>query len=173
LDLLLTLMIKSFSHLSLLVAKRLPQSLLVGMVSTLSLLMGVAPSQDVALPTLVIGSPAYAQDLISNDDVQNYARSVLAIEPLRLDAYNAIKRITGSENVPAIACHQPRSLNNLSRNIRQIAIDYCAQSIQIVERNSLTISRFNVITTALQNDPDLAARIQEAMMQIQRTSTRP
>lgn len=161
-------MTQSFNHLPAFVFKRLPQSLLIGILSTLGCLASVVPSQHSALPDLVIGSPAYAQDAVSNAEVQNYARSVMAIEPLRQEAYNAIKQITGSDNVPPIACHQPRSLNNLNRNIRQIAVDYCRRSISIVESNSLTISRFNVVTTALQNDPDLAARIQEAMVQIQR-----
>lgn len=118
------------------------------------------------MPTVAIGNAAFAQEAISTADVQNYARSVLRIEPIRQSAYDEIKRITGAD-VPSIACHRPNSLDNLSRNIREIAVNYCNQSIQIVESNSLTIGRFNAITAALQSDPDLAARIQQALIRLQ------
>ncbi|NJL39234.1 MAG: DUF4168 domain-containing protein [Leptolyngbyaceae cyanobacterium RM2_2_4] len=152
---------------------RLVRPLVIGLLSTVSLISGLVPSLQVnslnRTATVVVSNSAYAQaNAVSNQEVQNYARSVLAIEPIRQAAYNQIKEITGDRDVPAIACHQPASLNNLSRNIREIAVNYCNQSIAIVEQNDLTIGRFNVITTTQQSDPDLQRRIQEELIRLQR-----
>lgn len=104
---------------------------------------------------------------ISDSEITSYARSVVAIEPLRQSAFEQIKQITGSANVPAIACHRPSSLNDLPDNIRSIAVNYCNQAISIVESNNLTITRFNEITVAHQSDPALSDRIQQAILQLQ------
>jgi Domain of unknown function (DUF4168) len=166
-------MMNSFGYPSALHLKRVfSKSLLASVVVSAGLLAGLAPDQHSPLPRLVVGSAAYAQDTVTNEEVQNYARSVLAIEPIRQAAYDQIKQITGAD-VPAIACHQPSSLNNLSSNIREIAVNYCNQSIQIVESNSLTISRFNTITTTLQANPDLASRIQAALIRLQQQPATP
>jgi len=171
LDLLPVSMNISLAHLPSTHFKRvLPHSLLVGVISALGILTGFVPSLS-APASMMFSNAAYAQAAVTPEEVQNYARSVLAIEPIRLQAYNEIKRLTGSGDVPAIACYQPNSLNNLNRDIRSIAVEYCHQSIQIVERNQLTIGRFNTITTTLQSDPDLASRIQDAMVQLQRASS--
>lgn len=116
-----------------------------------------------------LGQAAMAQS-ISADEEQRYARSLLAIEPIRLAAYDEIKRILNNRDVPSIQCHRPNSLNRLDQSIRQIAINYCNQAIDIVEENGLTIGRFNAITTNLQNDPDLAARIRDLIILIQQGS---
>lgn len=152
---------------------RLVRSLIVSVISALGLISGLVPSLQISpldrTASVVISNSAYAQaNAITSEEVQNYARSVLAIEPVRQEAYNQIKQITGDRDVPAIACHQPNSLNNLNRDIREIAVDYCNQSIAIVEQNDLTIGRFNVITTSQQSDPDLQQRIQEELIRLQR-----
>ena len=152
---------------------RLVRPLIVSIISALGLISGLVPSLQISpldrTASVVISNSAYAQaNAITSDEVQNYARSVLAIEPVRQEAYNQIKQITGDRDVPAIACHQPNSLNNLNRDIREIAVDYCNQSIAIVEQNDLTIGRFNVITTSQQSDPDLQQRIQEELIRLQR-----
>lgn len=147
----------------------LRQALVVTLISTVGLLLGV--SHQTGVPSLTFGSAAYAQD-VSDQEVRSYARSVLAIEPIRLAAYNKIKQITGSQEVPVVACHRPSSLSNLPENIRDIAIDYCNQAIAIVERNDLTITRFNQITVAHQSNQDLSGRIQQAINQLQNSGQR-
>jgi hypothetical protein len=148
--------------------------LVISILSTVSLVFGLVPGfQTNSLDrtaAVAISNSAYAQaNSITNQEVQDYARSVLAIEPIRQETYNQIKQIIGDRDVPAIACHQPNSLNNLNRNIRAIAVDYCDRSIEIVEQNNLTIGRFNVITTSQQSDPDLQQRIQEELIRLQRS----
>ncbi|MCU0567803.1 MAG: DUF4168 domain-containing protein [Oculatellaceae cyanobacterium Prado106] len=145
----------------------LSRSLLVGVGAAASVLLGVVPSfhssSVISFDSISFSNAAYAQS-ISDQDVLNYARSVLAIEPLRQAAYDDIKSISGS--VPRIECHRPSSLNDLPGNIRQIAVNYCNQAIAIVERNDLTITQFNSIRVAQDADSGLLTRIQRAIMQL-------
>lgn len=141
------------------------QALVASFLSTVGVLLGIIPGLQ-PVSGLTLSSVAYAQT-VSDQEVQSYARSVLAIEPIRLSAYNKIKQMTGSDEVPVVACHRPSSLSNLPENIRDIAIDYCNQAIAIVEGNNLTITRFNQITVAHQSDRGLSDRIQQAINQIQ------
>lgn len=151
------------------------RSLVVGFLAAIGLLSGAVPRLGVQSPAAMFSNAAYAQTTttaVSNEEVRNYARALLSIEPIRLTAYEEIKRISGSERVPAIACHRPESLGNLNRNIREIAVNYCTQAISIVESNNLSIGRFNIITSLLQNDRALASRIQEELVRLQQASAR-
>jgi negative regulator of sigma E activity len=151
------------------VKRWLSRSVMVGVGAVVSLGLGLVPSIQPNVPaagqplTVSFGSAAYAQS-ISDQEVANYARSVLAIEPLRQSAYDQIKGISGS--VPRIECHRPSSLNDLPDNVRQIAVNYCNQAISIVESNSLTISRFNAIRVAQDSDSSLLNRIQQSIMEL-------
>lgn len=153
------------------IPKLLLQTLAAVTLSTVGLFLGAVPALNfdqangLAL-NFTFKSSAYAQT-VSDQEIQSYARSVLAIEPVRLTAYNKIKQLTGSDEVPVVACHRPSSLSNLPETIRDVAVEYCNQAIAIVESNSLTITRFNQITVAHQSDRDLSGRIQQAINQIQ------
>ncbi|MBE9181349.1 DUF4168 domain-containing protein [Oculatella sp. LEGE 06141] len=153
----------------------LPRSFTIGILSVAGLLFGGVPTLQPQASTLVFSDTASAQTVaITTEEVRNYARSVLAIEPIRQTAYDEIKRISGSNQVPAIACHRPDSLTSLGRDIRRIAVQYCNQAIGIVEGNALTITRFNTITTNLQSSPELATQIQDELIRLQQgTSTNP
>lgn len=140
------------------------QCLAAGTLSALGILAGAVPS--LGLDGVKFERAAYAQ-AVSDQEIQSYARSVLAIEPVRVAAYNQIKQMSGSSDVPVVACHRPSSLSNLPDSIRDIAVEYCNQAISIVESNNLTITRFNQITVAHQSDPSLSDRIQQAINQIQ------
>ncbi|NJN86527.1 MAG: DUF4168 domain-containing protein [Leptolyngbyaceae cyanobacterium SL_7_1] len=140
------------------------QGLIASAIAALALFAGVVPTLSPQSPIL-FGSAASAQ-AVSDEEVQRYARSLLAIEPIRQSAHAEIRRIMRVEEVPPIACHRPT--NRLPRNIRQIAQNYCDQALEIVDRNDLTITRFNTITVNLQNDPNLAARVQAVIRQLQR-----
>lgn len=109
---------------------------------------------------------------VSAADLQNYARSLLEIEPIRQSAYSEIKRILGTDQVPRIDCHRPGSLNSLSANIRQIAIDYCEDARRIAQENDLSPEQFNAITRALQSNPSLVPRIEQEMIRLQQGSSR-
>lgn len=150
------------------------KSLLVGVVSGAVFFSGLTPTVQRhsfdGSATLVFSNAAYAQQAITAEEIVSYVRSLIAIEPIRQVAYEEIKRILGTGEVPAIACHRRNSLNSLDRRIRQIAVRYCNRSIQIVESNHLSINRFNTITVARQTDPNLADRIRQALIRAQQDS---
>ncbi|WP_250121984.1 DUF4168 domain-containing protein [Chroococcidiopsis sp. CCMEE 29] len=146
--------------------RMLSRSLVVGAIATASWLSGLAPDLSGHSRVLDFNSAAYAQQ-VSEPEVTNYARAVLGIEPVRQEAYDEIKKILGSDNVPSINCYE--SLDALPNNARKIADNYCKRSKAIVERNGLSRDRFNEITTNLQNDPNLKTRVQDALIRIQNT----
>lgn len=145
--------------------------LLSGLVAAVGVLGGLVPTLSPNAPMLDFSRAAYAQS-ISQNEMRNYARSVLAIEPIRQSAFQEIRRILRTDNVPSIVCHQQSSLQNLPSNVRQIATSYCSRAIEIVERNDLTINRFNTITLNLQSNPSLEERIRQEMIRIQNAQER-
>lgn len=149
--------------------RMLLRSLVVGAFATVGLLSGLAPDLSGRFPLLVVSSAAYAQG-VSNIEVTNYAQSVLKMEPVRQTAFDEIKKMIGSEDIPPIVCHKSESLDALPDNARQIAVNYCKQSQEIVESNGLSIARFNAITVDMQNDPNLKTRIQNELLRIQNAS---
>jgi hypothetical protein len=139
--------------------------LLVASLATGSILFGIVPTVS-GTSRLSFQTAAYAQ---SAEEVINFARAVLAMEPLRQAAYDDIKRIIGSaQQVPNINCSQPSSFSNLPGNARQIAVNYCNKSREFVRANRLTIERFNEIANQAQSNEDLTRRIQNAMIELQR-----
>ncbi|MCU0518334.1 MAG: DUF4168 domain-containing protein [Oscillatoria sp. Prado101] len=147
----------------------LSQSLIVGVLSVVGVLSGVVPGLSGRLPVLVIGDTARAQT-ISDGEVVNYARAVLAIEPKRQAAYQEIQKKTGSGSVPPIVCSDSTSINKLPGNVRNIALKFCNESKAIVENNGLNIARFNEITALQQNDSALQKRIQDEILRQQKIS---
>lgn len=157
-------MISALRPLSRLKWNRQLQFGLIATASAVGVLMGWVPSYHAPTASLSLSSSAQAQS-VSSDEIQRYARAVLSIEPLRQSTYNTIKNRVGY--VPAIRCDVPSSLQELDSGIRQNAIEFCNSAIQIADRNQLSITRFNQITAAHENDPTLAERIQQAILQLQ------
>jgi hypothetical protein len=149
--------------------KPLTASLVVGTLTTVGLLSGLAPDLSGRSEFLIFSSAAYAQ-AISDAEVRNYAQAVLQAEPVRQAALDEIKTMIGSENTSSIVCHNPESLDALPDKAQDVAVDFCNQYKEIVESHALTITRFNEITVNLQKDPDLEKRIQNELLRIQKAS---
>ena len=145
--------------------RTLRQSLLAGVISAAALASGWAPGLYGQSPIPVFGSAAQAQE-ISNEEISNYARAVLAIEPRRLEVYNEIKGIVGG-SVPRVVCNETREINRLSGNVRGIAVNYCQQAKKIIESNNLTVGRFNQLTLLQQASPAVKQRIQAELLRLQ------
>lgn len=142
-------------------------SVIVATLASVGILSGIVPGLSGNSPQLVSSNSAYAQD-ISKSELTNYAKAVLAIEPLRLSAYDEIKKIVGS--VPSLVCDPKQISRGLPRNAQGIAINYCNQSKKIVESNDLTIARFNNITVQLQSDSNFQKKVQNELIRLQRQS---
>jgi hypothetical protein len=104
---------------------------------------------------------------ISAEEVENYAKTVLAIEPSRQSAYTEIQQLINDEQFPDVTCTQSDTIATLPSNIRDIAVNYCNQSKQISESQGLTLSQFNTITASAQADPELQKRIQNELVRLQ------
>ena len=149
-------------------SKWLFRSLLAAILSTIGCLSGLTPSISLKSPSIfVLNSSASAQNL-TPEELTNYARSVLDIEPLRQQYYNEIKQqIAPGESVPEIICNKPDSLNELPGEMSDTAVKYCEQSIEIVESNNLTIQQFNDITNSLIDNPEMVNRITQELLRLQ------
>jgi hypothetical protein len=148
----------------------LSQSLIVGTLSAIGLLSGFTPGISKDFHSLEISSIVYAQRAsLSTEDIKSYAKAVWAIEQLRLSAYNEIKKIIGSSDIPEIVCNRPASINALPEAAQGVAQNYCNQSAAIVAnyfprgRNS----RFNQITNLMQTNGDVRSQIQQELLNLQ------
>ena len=142
------------------------QSLLVVTLTTVSLLSGLTPGLSKNLQTLVFSSSAYAQQDVSDTELTKYVRASLKIEALRLATYDEIKRANNG-TVPEI-----RSCNEQgpSSEVASIWMRFCTQAKDLIEKEGLTNSRFNIITRIRQEDPNLERRVlKERDRQLQRS----
>lgn len=150
-------------------SKGLSQGLVVLALAAGGILADAIPTFSIS-SGLQFGSDAYAQSAVSSNELTNYARSLLVIEPMRQQAYADIQNIVGAGNVPSIACHRPDSVDSLPNNIKPIARNYCDRAIAVVAENNLTIQRFNEITVFLNqqgSDSDLHNRLEQELIRLQ------
>ena len=108
---------------------------------------------------------------VTDAEVVNYAKGVLAIEVSRQVAVKEIQQITQTEEVPVILCSQPETLNKLAKAVQMIAITYCDRAKQAGENSGLTMARFNAITATLPGDITLSKRIQDELIRLQKSSS--
>ncbi|MBD2363301.1 DUF4168 domain-containing protein [Anabaena minutissima FACHB-250] len=133
---------------------------------THNFLFGLITATTLVLSTLSL--KANAQNLsVNKNEITSYAQALLAIEPARQQAFGAIKKIVGNENVPKIVCNQPNSMNDLPNRARDIAVNYCKQSQEIVENHGLTIDKFNRITMEIPKNNNLKQEIYETLVRLQ------
>ena len=145
--------------------RMLRQSLFAGIISAAALAGGWAPGLYGQSASLVFGASAQAQE-ISNQEITNYARAVLAIEPRRVEAYNEIKGMAGG-SVPRVVCNETQEINRLSGSVRGIAVNYCQQAKKVIETNGLTVNRFNQLTLLQQANPAVKKQIQAELLRLQ------
>lgn len=145
--------------------RTLIHSLMASLLAMINLSCEVLPEFSRQTPQLTPSSSATQN--FSDEQINNYAQTVLEIENQREKAYQKIQdMIEGSP--PDIACDQGDTLKQLPKKAQEVAIEYCVNSQQIATKNGLTEAKFNEITIRLQSDPDLKIRIQNAMIYIQR-----
>jgi len=113
-------------------------------------------------------TPVPTLSSVSAEEVKNYAKAVVAIESTRQTAYTEIQKITNDENIPDVTCTKADTIASLSKDIQDIAVNYCNQSKKIGESHGLTIPQFNAITATAQSNPDLQRRIQNELIRLQK-----
>lgn len=142
--------------------RMLRQSLIVSSLTAITLFVS----------TLTPGTKAYAQNIPSGAEIVKYAKSVLGMEQPRQEAFEEIKVIIGNGQVPKIVCNDPNSFNALPGRAKNIAVNYCNRSQQIVEANGLTIDRFNEMTMLIQKNEALQKKLYNDLIEIQQEQPR-
>lgn len=121
---------------------------------------------------------AYAQSF-NDDEVASYARAVFDIEVKRIAAYETASDILAAADSELSILETPLSCTNsrlsdmpdLERaeriDLRTVLVTFCNEASQIAEDNDLTPKTFNAITAAHREDEELAARIQDAISNLE------
>jgi hypothetical protein len=134
---------------------------------THNFLFGLITTTTLVLSTLSL--KAHAQNLsVNQNEITSYAQALLAMEPARQQAFGEIKRIVGNGNIPQIVCNEPNSMNSLPNRARNVAVNYCKQSQEIVENHGLSIGRFNRITMEIPNNSNLKQQIYDTLVRLQK-----
>jgi hypothetical protein len=130
-----------------------------------SFLFGAIASVGLASSAFAFTSQVDAQ---TPAEIRNYAKSVLAMEPERRQAFEEIKKLIGGREIPQIVCSDSNSLSGLPNKARDIAVNYCNRSQKIVEQNGLSIDNFNKITRDLQGNEKLKTDVYNTLLDLQK-----
>jgi len=103
----------------------------------------------------------------NEQQLENYAQAVLAIEKLRQNTFGEIQNVLDSQEVPKVACNRSESYKDLPSDARSLIINYCNRSKEIVQKQGLTVSEFNQITKKMKSNPELKQKVQQQMLQAQ------
>ncbi|NES81933.1 MAG: DUF4168 domain-containing protein [Moorea sp. SIO2B7] len=148
--------------------KILTQVLITGSITAINILSGVIPGLSLQSSGLNFNIATYAQEKISQGDVEKYATVVLLMEPLRQETYNEIKKRIDSDQVPNVVCWQEDSFRNLDNaQLRDIAAGYCNRAKEIVQSNGMTVEQFNEITRNAKPNSPLATQIRDTLIRMQ------
>ncbi len=140
------------------------QSLIVGLLTAIGLLSGIAPELSVDSHTLVFSSSAYAQATFSKSNLDyaelvKFVRAAIKIEKARQQAYEEIKKNNGG-TVPEIPDCSLQGLSGVVRNIWQ---KFCKQSESYIRAEGFSNKRYNEIQIMRQQNPELERRIQQEL----------
>lgn len=152
-----------FIHCSLLNLNRtLTRSLMASLLAIFGILQGCN------LLPIFPPKPSPSVSNFSDEDITNYAQTVLKIESQRQNAYQRIEKIIG-DPPPEIACDRPKTLQQLPTEAQKVAVKFCNQSKKIAQESGLTSNQFNAITETAQQDETLKKRIQNAMIRVRQS----
>ncbi len=110
-------------------------------------------------------SSASAQNFTDNE-VASYARAGYEVELLRQRVYKEIKSML-NEAPPDIVCNQPSTFEDLPGDVKETVDRYCDDSKKIVQRNDLTIDRFNQLKQFYDRGGQFYQQVQDALKDLQ------
>lgn len=128
----------------------------------LTVLLGGCAANSASNPA----TPVPTGKAVTTQEIKNYARAVIAIEPRRQAAYKEIQKNLDDQKVPEIICTKADTIASLAENVKVIAVNYCNQSKKIGESHGLTMQKFNEITVSAQSNPDLERRIHNELVRL-------
>ncbi|MDJ1177938.1 DUF4168 domain-containing protein [Roseofilum sp. BLCC_M91] len=101
---------------------------------------------------------------LTPEEVQNYAKVILEIEPMRQVALGQVQTLVDSGVAPIVICNDPQSLSGLSSDVMEVVVNFCTQAKEINAAYGFTPTRFNEITRNLGTDAELKAQIDGALL---------
>ncbi|NJL90429.1 MAG: DUF4168 domain-containing protein [Coleofasciculaceae cyanobacterium SM2_1_6] len=113
-------------------------------------------------------SPEELAKSISDKEIADYAKAVIAIEQLRQTTAQEMQQVSGDNSFANISCTQPKTISELTPQMRELAINFCTNVRTISEANSLIIPRFNAITINARNNPELKKRIDQELISLRK-----
>lgn len=102
----------------------------------------------------------------TDEQIESYARSIIEIEPLRVETSDRLQELTGSQSLPPIVCTEQDNLQSFSSEAREVTASFCDRSREIARANDLTVADFNGITRELGEDPALKERVEQYVKDI-------
>jgi hypothetical protein len=136
-----------------------------GILAAIGVMCSCVPQFSRQYPIAILASPVLAQDY-TQAEIVNYAKAGYEVELLRQKVYQQIKSLI-NEPPPNIVCNQRETLQGLSGNVRQIAVQYCNDSRQIVQKHNLSIERFNQLKQYYDRGDDFFNRVQNILLDLQ------
>ncbi|HBQ96935.1 MAG TPA: hypothetical protein DD761_00105 [Cyanobacteria bacterium UBA11691] len=101
---------------------------------------------------------------LTPEEVQNYARVILELEPIRQVALGQVQTLVDSGVAPIIICTDPQSLAGLSSEVTEVVVNFCTRAKEINAKYGFTPTRFNDITRNLPTNAELKAQVDEALL---------
>jgi hypothetical protein len=137
----------------------------LGVFSGLTPEMSINPS-NVNSPIIVtLANKAYGQQFTPTE-TESYAKAGYEVELLRRKVYQEIKNLI-KEPPPNILCDQQSTIDILKPEIKNIANRYCSQSRQIVQRQGLSVNRFNELKTYYDRQDTFYQQVQAVLLKLQ------
>ena len=169
------IMVKALRLVSPRFHRPIARSLTLGLLACLGVLATVSHPSVNTTQFLGIGQPAHAQSSVQatsldNAIIRSYALSVLDIENIRQQRSADIASMLSVDTLPSISCNNPDSIRGMNRDVREVVVEFCASSIEIVEGHSLSIEQFNTITEMMNSNADLRDRVQAELINLQTNS---
>lgn len=121
--------------------------------------------------TLSTASPVSPEELaktITDQEVKNYAKAVIAIEQFRKTTNQEMTKISEGKSFDGVVCTEPETIGSLPKKMQEVAIVFCTKARKASEDNGLTIPRFNAITFNAKTNGELQKRINEQLITLQK-----
>jgi Domain of unknown function (DUF4168) len=140
-------------------------------LASLGVFSGLTPemsinSSNVNSPIIVtLANKAYGQQF-TPAETESYAKAGYEVELLRRKVYQEIKNLI-KEPPPNILCDQQSTIDILKPEIKNIANRYCTQSRQIVQRQGLSVNRFNELKTYYDRQDTFYQQVQAVLLKLQ------
>ena len=140
-------------------------------LASLSIMLGLTPDVSVrsldASPSIKVSfsNHAFGQQF-TPEETENYAKAGYEVELLRREVYQELKNLM-NEPPPAIVCDQQSTIDSLKPEAKAIANRYCTQSRQIVQKNNLSINRFNELKTHYDRKDNFYQQVQNILRKLQ------